>query len=124
MSSCYTCVCLSRWLRRLHDVSVHGLGTGLLLFDAWGMGFNDCIHVLHQFELPPPQIFIFDELPSCLLLFFLLTILFCFQSVQQRAIKGSSIQNSIKTHKSSEILGPLNKYEYTVTLTFSKLLLN
>lgn len=61
--------------RRLHDVSVDGLGPRLFL-ETSRSRLDDLVHVLHQFELLPPQILILDVFPPrplivLLLLFFL-----------------------------------------------------
>lgn len=65
----------------VHAVTMDGLGpTPPLLGPAAGLSrFDDGVHVLHQFELLPPEIFQFDELLPGLVLLLPETLLLCFQ---------------------------------------------
>lgn len=73
-----------------------GLGASPSLFGSSGRSrFDDSVHVLHQFELLPPEIFLLDEfLPG---LVFLLSdaLLLCFQP------KGKPLERSAMTASTS-----------------------
>lgn len=49
--------------------------------------FNDRVHVLHEFELLPPEIFLLDELSPGLVLLLPDTLLLSFQSEHAGGLK-------------------------------------
>lgn len=58
-----------------------GLGATPPLFaSAGGSGFDDGVHVLHQFQLLPPEILLLDELTPGLVFLLPDSLLLCFQS--------------------------------------------
>lgn len=78
-----TCGCPDRGFGRVHAVSVDGLGPASpLLGPGGGSRFNDRVHVLHQFELLPPEILLLDELPPGLVFLLPDALLLCFHSEQ------------------------------------------
>ncbi len=81
--SMVTCGSSERGFGGVHAVAMDGLGAAppLLGSASWSR-FNDSVHVLHQFELLPPEIFLLDELLPRLVFLLPDTLLLCFQSEQ------------------------------------------
>lgn len=78
-----TCGGSDRGFGGVHAVAVDGLRPSPPLLGAsGGPRLDDGVHVLHQFELLPPEVFLFDELPPGLVLLLPETLLLCFQSKQ------------------------------------------
>lgn len=79
--SMVTCGSSDRGFGRVQAVAVDGLGATSPLFGpAGGSGFDDGVHVLHQFQLLPPEILLLDELAPGLVFLLPDSLLLCFQS--------------------------------------------
>ena len=75
----FTC-CGPDWgLGGVHHIPVNGLGPWLPLLSPCRPRFHQHVHVLHEFELFPPQVLLLDELPPGFLLLLLQPILLCLQ---------------------------------------------
>lgn len=76
-----TCGSSDRGFGRVQAVPVDGLGATPPLFGpAGGSGFDDGVHVLHQFQLLPPEILLLDELAPGLVFLLPDSLLLRFQS--------------------------------------------
>lgn len=81
--SLVTCCSSDRSFGRVQAVAMDGLGAAPSLLGSTGWSrFKDGIHVLHQFELLPPEILLLDELPPGLVFLFPDALLFSLQSEQ------------------------------------------
>lgn len=76
-----TCGSSDGGFRGVQTVAIDGLGaTPPLLASAGGSRFDDGVHVLHQFQLLPPEVLLLDELTPGLVLLLPDSLLLCFQS--------------------------------------------
>lgn len=91
--SMVTCGSLGRRFGGVHAVTVDRLGSASLLLGptSWSR-FDDCVHVLHQLQLLPPEVFLLDKLPPGLLLLLSETLLLCFQAEQKQGQKKKRIK--------------------------------
>lgn len=85
-----TCGSSDRGFGGVHAVAMDGLGSAPPLFGpaSWSR-FNDGVHVLHQFQLLPPEVLLLDELLPGLVLLLPDTLLLCFQTEEaEREMEG------------------------------------
>lgn len=97
--STVTCGSSDRGFGGVHAVAMDGLGAAPpLLGPAGWPRFNDGVHVLHQFQLLPPEIFLLDELPPGLVFLLPEALLLCFQSerTEQRDGRKSVQRNTVR----------------------------
>lgn len=77
--SMVTCGSSDRGFGRVHAIAMDGLGAAPPLLGPTNRSrFNDGVHVLHQFQLLPPEIFLLDELPPGLVFLLPGALLLCF----------------------------------------------
>lgn len=71
----------------VHAVAMDGFWAAPpLLGPASWSRFNDGVHVLHEFELLPPEIFLLDELPPRLVFLLPDALFLCFQSEENKVV--------------------------------------
>lgn len=85
-----TCGGSDRGFGGVHVVPMDGLGAASSLpGPAGGPRFDDDVHVLHQLQLLPPEVFLLDELPPGLVFLLPDALLLCFQSGRTERVKES-----------------------------------
>lgn len=85
-----TCGSSDRGLWGVDAVTMDRLGSGPPLLGPPGCpGLNDCVHVLHQLQLLPPEVLLLDELLPGLVLLFSDSLLLRFQSEHMKGWKES-----------------------------------
>lgn len=103
-----TCSSSDRGFRGVHAVAMDRLGSAPPLFGpaAWSR-FNDCIHVLHQLQLLPPEVLLLNKLFPGLVLLLPDTFLLCFQSEETEQRDGGAAKRHDK-----ECIGSFSEISY------------